>query len=126
MPVLVQISENPNCEALDAQVFQCQSAARVVTHLLTNHQGMTDWCPITGLDEDGVPCDATACLIEDSGEGACYLVVGGEWGLRAKPPESPDAWDVNNPSQWGIPFLVLGGGGEDLRFADATTSRHAS
>ena len=28
---------------------------------------------------------ATACLVEDSGEGACYLVVGGEWGLRLRP-----------------------------------------
>lgn len=126
MPVLVQISENPNCEALDAQVFKCQSASRVVTHILTDCQGSLRWCPIIGLEEGGVPCDATACLIEDSGEGACYLVVGGEWGLRCKSPMSEDGWDVNNPSQWGITFLVLSGDGADIRFADGLTSHRAS
>lgn len=32
MPVLLQIPENPNCEPLDGQVFQCRGASREVTH----------------------------------------------------------------------------------------------
>jgi hypothetical protein len=118
MPVLVQIPENPNCDALDAQVFQCRSASRTVTHVLCEYQSAMEWCPITGLNENGAPCDATACLIEDSGEGACYLVVGGEWGLRARPPLSEGPWDIGDRTQWGITFLVLSGDGADLRFTD--------
>ena len=55
--------------------------------------------------------------MEDSGEGACYLVIGGEWGLRLKPPESSEPWDLDHPAQWGITYLMLGGDGADLRFA---------
>ena len=39
MPVFIQIPENPNCEAVDGQVFQCQSAARVVTHVRRDRDG---------------------------------------------------------------------------------------
>ncbi len=77
MPVLLQIPENPNCDAMDAQVFQCRSAARTVTHILCERSAGLEWCPVTGIDEGGVPCPATACIVEDSGDGACYLVIGG-------------------------------------------------
>ncbi|HKE21725.1 MAG TPA: hypothetical protein VKB88_04995 [Bryobacteraceae bacterium] len=42
------------------------------------------WCSVTGVAESGNPCSAMACLIEDSGDGACHLVFGGAWGLRLK------------------------------------------
>lgn len=118
MPILRQIPENPNCEPLDGQVFQCRTPARVVTHVLCESGSGIAWCPITGVDETGAPCAATACIVEDSGEGACYLVVGGEWGIRLKPPDVTDAWDLTNGKQWGIPYLLLGGEGADLRFAE--------
>ena len=117
MPVLLQISENPNCEPMDAQVFQCRSAALVVTHVLCERPGGMEWCPVTGLDEGGAPTPATACLVEDSGDGACYLVIGGEWGLRLRAAESADEWDVANATQWGVPYFLLAGDGAALRFA---------
>ncbi len=124
MPVLLQIPENPNCDAMDAQVFQCRSAAREVTHILCERPGGMEWCAVTGLDEGGTPCPATACLVEDSGDGACYLVIGGEWGLRlrishlaATPGESVTEWDVANATQWGVPYFLLSGDGATLRFA---------
>jgi hypothetical protein len=116
MPVLIQIPENPNCEAMDAQVFQCRSAARAVTHLLLERQGRMEWCPVTGLEEGGAPCPATACLVEDSGDGACYLVVGGEWGLRLQPAGVMEDWDVTNARQWGVPYFLLAGDAAALRF----------
>lgn len=118
MPVLLQIPENPNCEALDGQVFQCRSRPRVVTHLLCEWGGDLAWCPITGFNEGGAPCDATACLVEDSGDGACYLVVGGDWGLRLKPPHVTEGWDLADARQWGMPYFLLSGDGETLRFAE--------
>jgi hypothetical protein len=117
MPVFVQIPENPNCESMDGQVFQCRTPARVVTHVFCECGGGMEWCPITGINEEGAPCAATACMVEDSGEGTCYLVVGGDWGLRLKAPGVNDAWDITNSKQWGTPYLLLGGESGKLRFA---------
>jgi hypothetical protein len=46
------------------------------------------WCDITGIGESGKPCTAMACLIEDSGDGACHLVFGGAWGCGSRPAAS--------------------------------------
>jgi len=118
MPVLLQIPENPNCDAMDAQVFQCRSAARVVTHLFCERPAGMEWCPVTGIGEGGAPCPATACLVEDSGDGACYLVIGGEWGLRVRPSGATGDWDFGNAAQWGVPYFLLAGDAATLRFAD--------
>jgi hypothetical protein len=115
MPVLLQIPENPNCEPMDAQVFQCRSAARVVTQVLYERANGMEWCAITGMDDGGVLCPATACLVEDSGDGACYLVVGGVWGLRLK-AAGGGVWDVADSTQWGVPYFLLAGDGATLRF----------
>jgi hypothetical protein len=116
MPVLLEIPENPNCEAMDAQVFQCRSAARVVTHILCERAGGMEWCAVTGVGEGGAPRPATACLVEDSGDGACYLVIGGEWGLRLQPSGASGAWDLADSAQWGVPYLLLAGNAAALRF----------
>jgi hypothetical protein len=115
MPVLLQILQNPNCEPMDAQVFQCRSAARVVTHILCERANGMEWCAVTGMDDGGTLCAATACLVEDSGDGACYLVIGGEWGLRLKPAGGGD-WDLTDSTQWGVPYFLLAGDGAALRF----------
>ena len=117
MPVLLQIPENPNCDSMDAQVFQCRSAAREVTHVLCERAGGMEWCPVTGVGEGGALCPATTCLVEDSGDGACYLVIGGEWGLRLKPAGGAGDWDLANATQWGVPYFLLGGDAATLRFA---------
>jgi len=117
MAVYVQIPENPNCRTMDGQVFQCRSAARIVTQVRMGDDGSEEWCAVTGIDESGNTCAATACIIEDSGEGECYLVVGGGWGLRFK-RSATAAWALEDTEQWGEPFLILGGDGADLRFED--------
>jgi hypothetical protein len=116
MPVFIQIAENPNCEAVEGQVFQCQSASRVVTHVRRDWEGASDWRPVTGLEDGGAPCPATACLVEDSGEGMCYLVVGGEWGLRLKRQDDAAPWTVERQDQKGESFLLLSGDAQDVRF----------
>jgi hypothetical protein len=113
MPVFVQIPENPNCPAVDGQIFQCRTPARAVTQVRVEGD---EWCEITGIDEAGKLCPATACLIEDSGDGECYLVVGGGWGLRLK--RNSGEWAMDDGAQWGEAFLILGGDGADLRFSD--------
>jgi hypothetical protein len=61
-----------------------------------------------------------ACLIEDSGDGACHLVFGGAWGLRLK-TGGPD-WNLDDPDQWGETYLLLGGDGSDLRFVSVSSA----
>ena len=116
MPVLLQIPENPNCEQVDGQVFACRTPPRVVTHVRNRRGGPNGWCSVTGVDPGGELCPATACEVDDSGDGTCYLVMGGAWGLRFK--DSPSRWDLRDRDQWGEPFLLLGGDGRDLRFAE--------
>src|SRR3954447_12278475 len=107
MPVLIQIPENPNCDPVDGLVFQCRSESRRVTHVLWERD---EWCTVTGLEDGGVERPAMACLVEDSGDGMCYLVVGGEWGLRLR--------SRDGQGQWGVTYLLLAGDGRDLRFGE--------
>ena len=107
MPVLIQIPENPNCDPVDGLVFQCRTQARRVTQVLWEDG---EWCSVAGIAEGGTEIPAMACLVEDSGDGMCYLVVGGDWGLRLQAPDAQRSW--------GVTYLLLGGDGQDLRFAE--------
>ena len=106
-PIYIQIDPNPNCETMDGLVFQPRSEPRAVTQVRIQRDGQERWCEVTGLNEGSQPCPAIASVIDDSGDGACYLVTGGEWGLRLQ----------NGPDRWGEPYLMLPGDGADLRFA---------
>ena len=102
--VYIQIDENPNCSAMDGQVFQPRTEPRAITHVRRGEE----WCEITGVNEDSRPAPALACLIDDSGEGAAWLIYGGAWGLRLKEPSG---------REWGEPLLLFGPDAADLRFA---------
>lgn len=105
--VFIQIEENPNCAAWDGQVFQPRTPPREITHVRSERAGTAIWCRITGLEQGGQPCPAMACLVDDSGDGACYLIFGGDWGLRLT-----DESEVS----WGEPYMLLPAHGADLRF----------
>ena len=114
--VYIQIEDNANCGPWEGQVFQCQTTPRTVTHVRRERSGVETWCEVTGLSADGQPGPAMAGIIEDSGEGACYLVFGGEWGLRFKEQSSAADWDLTDSRQWGEPFLILAADDADIRF----------
>ena len=101
-PVLIRVEPNPNCEGVDGLVFQPRTPPRTIVQVRME-QG---WSDIEGLDEGGQPCPAMACMIDDSGDGAAYLVFGGDWGLRLR----------NNAGVLGAAYLVLPANGDDLRF----------
>ena len=82
--IFIQIDDNPNCEAMDGLVFQPKAPPREVKRVRVMRDGAAVWCDITGLDERGEPCAATASPIDDSGDGNCYLVTGGAWGLKLR------------------------------------------
>ncbi len=120
--MFLRFEENPNTGFVDDRVFQERSEPRRVTHVLRRRGGQDVWCDVTGLDAKGLPVPAFARKVEDSGEGMCYLVYGGAWGLRLaephsaiRPPPSEILWSVDDPHQWGEPFLLLAVVGADLR-----------
>ncbi len=61
------------------------------------------------IDEGGREFAARAYVVDDSGDGSCYLVVGGAWGLRLS--------DTAGGEQWGEPYLLMAADGGDLRFS---------
>jgi hypothetical protein len=114
--MFLRFDENPNTGFVDDRVFQERTEARQVSHVLRRRAGQEVWCPVTGLEDGGRPVPALARKVEDSGEGMCYLVYGGRWGMRLKDPACADPWSLKDAHQWGEPFLLLPSDGADLRF----------
>lgn len=116
MSLFLQIEPNPNCDALDGMLFQPRNNARAISQLRYERNGEAVWCDVTGVDEGGTWTPALACKIDDSGDGSCYLVYGGAWGLRLRDAAAPSAWDLVASTQWGETYLLLGGDASDLQF----------
>lgn len=74
---------------------------------------VTGWSSAGG----GSPVPAYAVRVEDSSEGAAFLVYGGDWGLRLRPAGSGDAWSLESSDQFGETHLVLASE-EDLTRAE--------
>jgi hypothetical protein len=112
----LSVEESPNGEALEGRVFQERTPPRVVTEVLRRRGGKDVWCPIVAVEAGGVTGPALARKVDDSGEGTCYLVYGGRWGIRLKEPACQDPWNFTDPHQWGETFLLLSADGADLKF----------
>lgn len=117
----LRFEENENAGFVDDRVFTERSEARVVTHVLRRRQGQDVWCPVTGMVDGKRLVSALGRKVEDSGEGICYLIYGGVWGLRLKEPTCQHAWSLEDPHQWGEGFLLLPADGQDVRFEDEST-----
>ena len=55
----------------------------------------------------GAPTVAYAVQVEDSSEGAAYVVYGADWGIRLKPSGSDAEWSIDDAGQFGETHLVL-------------------
>ena len=118
--VYLLIEENPNCAPLDGLIFQPRTVPAAIDRVRCEHRGTVDWYEVTGLGADGSQVPANACRIDDSGEGACYLVTGGDWGLRFRTPGT--VWNMDDPVQWGEPYLLLPADEAGLSFCPSTQS----
>mgnify|MGYP000502671920 CR=1 FL=1 len=63
------------------------------------------WCSVTGWDETGAVA-AWMQPIEESGDGPARLVHGGPLGLRLG-VGLVTAWNTDDGTQWGEPFLIV-------------------
>ena len=119
-PVIVEVESNENCEASVFARFKEAGPARPVQQVkLYDRNPAGEWYWITGWsDDERTPaCPAYVQLVEDSGAGLTHLVYGGIHGLRFKPINIDEPWNLESQYQWGEAYLSLASD-RDLRFAD--------
>ena len=126
--ILLEIPPNPNCEAVEQRIFNDVEPPMPVTQVrLEREPGLPHWYAVTGWTLHNTPCPATACKVDDSGEGVVFLISGGEAGLRLQPADDragtipageevspvaglatqPSPWRLEDLHQWGHPFLLI-------------------
>lgn len=108
--IIEEIEENPNCRGADMMRFREIGPRRKVVQVRLYHEdpkGKGYW--VTGWgDGDRPETEAFVQPVEDSGSGVAYLLTGGAYGLRFRPVESAGPWRLDDPAQWGEPFLLMG------------------
>ena len=114
--VVIEIPPNPNCEPVDMRIFNDVEAPCAVRELcVAPASGSPSWHEVTGWTAEGTPCPALARRVEDSGDGLAVPVYGGSGGLRLRPAGSSGPWQLEDPTQWGLPFLLTTDT-QDLRY----------
>ena len=105
--ILIEILENPNCEAVPMRIFHDLEPARPVRRVRLQQGEEVDWYDVTGWSAQGAPAPAVAQKVDDSGEGVAFLVCGADAGLRLRPAKETGPWRLEEPGQWGEPFLLV-------------------
>ena len=107
MLIEIDVESGPNCDWPLMRIFEAQEEPREVSRVVAMlRDGSDGLCQVTGWSDDG-PCPAYASRVADSGEGVVLLVYGGHGGIRLKPADSNEPWDVTDSRQWGEPCLLL-------------------
>lgn len=109
-PIYVEVEESDNSYAMPMQLFEARAAPVPVERVRLFEPGrphgvyeVTGW----SSEDDGSPCPAAYVPVSDSGQAEAHLITGGDWGVRMRPLGSTEGWDIDNPEQWGEPFLWL-------------------
>jgi hypothetical protein len=106
----VEVEANDNTPMMAQQVYKNTGVPFPVSQVrIYEGEPEGQLCAITGWasTEGGSPTTAYAVQIDDSSEGSAYLVYGGDYGVRLKPADSDEAWDITSMDQWGETHLVL-------------------
>ena len=118
--MIVEVESSENCEtSFFARFKEIRSARPVVQVRLYDRNPAGKWYWSTGWsDNEQMPaCPAYAQIVEDSGAGLTHLVYGGLYGLRFRPLDIDEGWNLESPHQWGETYLSLASD-RDLRYAD--------
>lgn len=108
--IYIEVEENDNSEYMPLLAYEARADAVPITRVRLFEPGRPHGVyQVTGWSSDGsgTPCPATYAPVSDSGQAAVHLIWGGDWGVRLKPEDSDEAWDIDSPDQWGEPYLVL-------------------
>ncbi len=106
----LEVDESPNQPGSVSMRFKELGPARPIQQLrVSDRKSEGELCWVTGwCDDPARPlCPAFALQVEDSGQGLAYLIYGGNWGVRLKPAELKEDWDLDSSNQWGEPFLLI-------------------
>lgn len=109
-----EVDENPNYPGSVSMRFKELGPARPIKQLrVSDRKSGGELCWVTGWSDDAKQplCPAYVQPVEESGLGLAYLIYGGNCGIRFKPVESNEDWNLLSPDQWGEAFLLIG----DLR-----------
>lgn len=107
MYIEVDVEDGPNCDWSLVKMFESKERPYEITRVMASRPGSPlELWQVTGWSEDGAT-PAYAAHVSDSGEGVVLLVYGGGQGIRLKPGDSVDLWDVTDDTQWGEPCLLL-------------------
>ncbi len=108
--VLIEVEENDNCGYMPQMVYEALNDPVPVSKVHYAEPGrpegayrVTGWSSAGG----GTPTPALYIPVSDSGQGVAHLVYGGDWGVRLKPLDTEEGWDLQNPDQFGEPYLML-------------------
>ena len=118
--MIVEVESNENCEASVFARFKEIGPARPVQQVkLYDRNPAGEWYWVTGWSDNitTLACPAYAQLVEDSGAGLTHLVYGGLYGLRFKPINIEEAWNLESPHQWGEAYLSLASE-RDVRYTE--------
>ena len=106
----VEVEENPNCDYMPMLLYEAHSDPVAIYRIRLEEPGrpagvyeVTGWTS----EGDGKPTPAQYVPVSDSGQAVVHLVYGGDWGIRLRPEGSDEEWDVDTPTQWGEPYLML-------------------
>ena len=108
--VYIEVEANPNCAGREGMRYrELGPPSPVVRVRIFDRREEGEWCLVTAVQGEGAAPwgPAFARRVEDSGVGVAYLVFGGAWGIRLCPVERACSWSLDDPDQWGEPYLVL-------------------
>ena len=106
----LEVDDNPNHPGSVSMRFKELGPPRPIKQLrVSDRNSQGELCWVTGwCDNPGQPlCPAFAQQVEDSGQGLAYLIYGGNWGVRFKPVDLDEDWDLDSSNQWGEAFLLI-------------------
>lgn len=106
--MIIEVVPNDNCEAIDSIAFSELEAPRILKMIKTSTPaGNVVLLAVAGWTVQNQPCPAYAVPVRDSGDGQAVLLFGGDGGIRFKPIDPPEPWDLKSPRQWGEAYRVV-------------------
>ena len=108
--IYIEVDENDNCEYMPLMLYEAHADAVPVARVVLDEPGRAPGeYQVTGWSSDngGTPCAAMYCPVSDSGQAVVHLVFGGDWGIRMKPANSTAEWSIDDPEQFGEPYIML-------------------
>ena len=112
--IYIEVEDNPNCDYMPLMLYEAHSDPVPVSRVALDEPDrpagvydVTGWCSESG----GSPCPAFYAPVSDSGQAVVHLVYGGDWGVRFRPENGDEPWDIDSADQFGEPYVMLLDGG---------------